>query len=94
MKKRWDKEDPEEIKRRRKEKAIARGEHWSDSVDNETEGDGEDHSENFNSVFGGNKGDGSTGDILGVSGGKDGKSMMDAVTAARNKALSGGLKEG
>ena len=77
MKKRWDKEDPEEIKRRRKEKAIARGEHWSDSVDNETEGDGEDHSENFNSVFGGNKGDGSTGDILGVSG--DARSIKESI---------------
>ena len=38
-KKRWDKEDPEEIRRRRKEKALARGEHWSDSYDDETDGE-------------------------------------------------------
>ena len=37
-KKRWDKEDPEEARRRRKEKAIARGEQFSDSYDDETEG--------------------------------------------------------
>ena len=38
-KKRWDKEDPEDIRRRRKEKALARGEHWSDSYDSETDGE-------------------------------------------------------
>ena len=44
-KKRWDKEDPEEIRARRKEKALARGEHWSDSYDDETDPDGGDDDE-------------------------------------------------
>mmetsp|Transcript_28498 Transcript_28498/g.35180 ORF Transcript_28498/g.35180 Transcript_28498/m.35180 type:complete len:136 (+) Transcript_28498:183-590(+) len=38
-KKRWDKEDPAEIRRRRKEKALARGEDWSDSYDDEDDED-------------------------------------------------------
>ena len=48
-KKRWDKEDPEEIRCRRKEKAIARGEPYSDSYDSET--DGEDGS-NLEHIYG------------------------------------------
>ena len=88
-KKRWDKEDPAEIRKRRKEKAIARGEHWSDSYDDETDGDDAAGSDS-NGLFGTAK-DGSTIELIG-GGGKDGKQMMNAVTAARNKAMGKGLK--
>lgn len=89
-KKRWDKEDPAEIRKRRKEKAIARGEHWSDSYDDETDGD--DHgSDDGAGMFGTNK-DGSGIELIGGEGGKNGKQMMSAVTAARNKAMGKGMK--
>lgn len=86
-KKRWDKEDPEEMRKRRKAKALARGEHWSDSYDDETDGEILDDETN---VFGTAK-DGSTIELIGAGGGKNGKDMMSAVTAARNKALGKGL---
>ena len=72
-KKRWDKEDPEEIRRRRKEKALARGEHWSDSYDDETDGDDGDEKENIYGVTGVEH---SQTDLIG---GKNGKSMMHSV---------------
>ena len=81
-KKRWDKEDPAEIRRRRKEKALARGEEWSDSYDDEDDDDmtklGDGYGDNADSAV----------DLLG---GKDGKSLMHKVTAARNKALGKGM---
>ena len=79
-KKRWDKEDPAEIRRRRKEKALARGEEWSDSYDSE-----DDDLTNYGDP--GSNAD-SAVDLLG---GKDGKSLMHKVTAARNKALGKGM---
>ena len=71
-KKRWDKEDPEEIRRRKKEKALARGEHWSDSYDEETDHEGLGNEMDDLSL----RGDGSI-DLLG--GKKSGKNMMNAV---------------
>ena len=89
-KKRWDKEDPAEIRQRRREKAIARGEHYSDSYDDETDPEGEEdltHINDAKNMFStGKDGDNSNVDLLG-GGGKDGKSMMHAVMAARNKAM-------
>ena len=72
-KKRWDKEDPEEIRRRKKEKALARGEHWSDSYDEETDHEGLGFHEHDDLSL---RGDGSV-DLLG--GKKSGKDMMSAV---------------
>ena len=81
-KKRWDKEDPAEMRRRRRERAEARGEHWSDSYDDETESEG---GSGFEHDFGGGDGDDkSSADLLG---GKSGKSMMHRVQEARGKAL-------
>ena len=87
-KKRWDKEDPDDIRRRRKEKALARGEHWSDSYDDETDGedDGVEH------LYGARNGSGTevtSSDLLG----KSGKSMMHQVQNARNKALGKNIRQ-
>ena len=51
-KKRWDKEDPAEIRRRKREKALARGEHYSDSYDDETDPEGEEALNRMNEVYG------------------------------------------
>jgi len=84
--KRWDKEDPEEIRRRRKEKALARGEHWSDSYDDELDPDDEmTKNEIYNTL--GRDGDGSTTEIIG----KSGSSMMHKVNEARHRALVRGM---
>ena len=87
-KKRWDKEDPDEIRRRRKEKALARGEHWSDSYDDETDGD----DGQVEHLYGAREASGTehtSSDLLG----KSGKSMMHQVQAARNKALGKNIRE-
>lgn len=87
-KKRWDKEDPAEIRRRRKEKARARGEHYSDSYGEETDGSGDF---SVDDQFESNLGDGSL-DLLGKEGVKrSGKDMMSKVQEARNKALGKGM---
>ena len=70
-KKRWDKEDPAEIRRRKKEKALARGEHWSDSYDEETDHEGGAEMDDMSL-----RGEGSI-DLL--NGKKSGKGMMNAV---------------
>ena len=85
-KKRWDKEDPEEIRRRRKEKALARGDHWSDSYDDETDGDDGDGSRAEN-LYGITGTEHSQTDLIGSKNGKTGKSMMHSVQMARNKAM-------
>lgn len=84
-KKRWDKEDPEEIRRRKKEKALARGEVYSDSYDEETDHEGLGDRDFEDQSL---RGDGSL-DLLG--GKRSGKSMMNAVQAARNRALGKGV---
>ena len=80
-KKRWDKEDPAEIRARRRAKAEARGEHYSDSYDDETDHDGDD---DYPGMYNTNGGGDSTGSELV---GRNGKSMMHAVQNARNKAM-------
>ena len=69
-KKRWDKEDPDEIRRRKKEKALARGEPWSDSYGDEED----DDATNYGGYGTSGQEDGSVVDLLG---GKDGKTMMN-----------------
>ena len=81
-KKRWDKEDPAEIRKRKREKALARGEHYSDSYDEETDHEGDDLEVN-------DYGNNDSTDLLG--GKRSGKDMMSTVQAARNKALGKGL---
>ena len=83
-KKRWDKEDPAEIRRRRRAKAEARGEHYSDSYDDETDHDGDDDYPDVN------LNDGSGIELIG----KNGKSMMHAVSNARNKAMGRAMNGG
>lgn len=85
-KKRWDKEDPAEIRRKRKEKARARGEHYSDSYDEETDGASKSEEDDFDVGLG----DGSL-DMLGKEGVKTGKKMLNKVMDARNKTLSKGM---
>ena len=86
-KKRWDKEDPEEIRRRKKEKALARGEHWSDSYDEETDHEGLGNNEHEGEMS--LRGDGSMDLMRGKT--KTGKEMMNSVQAARNRALGKGV---
>ena len=84
-KKRWDREDPEEARRRRKEKAIARGEPYSDSYDDETDGGDADVSginDPYSSAI-----TNSQSDLVG----KTGKSLMHDVMAARNKVIGNSL---
>ena len=89
-KKRWDKEDPAEIRARRKAQALARGEEWSDSYGSETEG-GDDAS-GIDDYGRSRHGTDETvqADLLG---GKSGKSMMHNVQMARNKVLGKGMHD-
>lgn len=86
-KKRWDKEDPVEIRRRKKEKALARGEQWSDSYDSETDGGESDQSR-----IGGDPLYSTVGNSQSDLMGKNGKSLMHSVQAARIKALGEGVQ--
>ena len=87
--KRWDKEDPAEMRRRRKQRALENGEHWSDSYDDETDGDVDDDG-TMMGEYGTNGKDGSVVDLLG-GGATDGKSMLHKVQQARNRALGKGM---
>ena len=63
---------------------MARGEHWSDSYDNETDPDG-DATNNAVDIYGSVGNNGSSIDLLG------GKSMLHQVQNARNKVLGKGM---
>ena len=84
-KKRWDKEDPEERRIRKKAEAEAAGFEYQDSYDDETEGsDVENELTRINEKLGI---DGSSTDLM------SGKNMMNKMQAARGKILGRALAD-